>query len=166
MRRDAKLRSVDDIDRRTAIASLRSCFIEVDRFFIWIRRPGEESAPRLCRYEPSLSNQSNRWGQPWQQQAYRSLALTRFRPCSNAADSARPRGYDLGSKGIQVAIEHCRGRHFKIGGDRVRGPVAGILQGRSRHDPISISGDRLRRLPATCPAPLHATGRWPYSARP
>ena len=25
---------------------------------------------RLCRYRPSLSNRSNRWGQPWQQQAY------------------------------------------------------------------------------------------------
>jgi len=29
-----------------------------------------KSASRLCRYKPSLSNRSNRWGQPWQQQAY------------------------------------------------------------------------------------------------
>jgi hypothetical protein len=59
--------------------------------------------------------------------------LTRFRPCSNAADSARPRGYGLGSKGFQVAIEHCRGRQILIGGGRVRNPVAGIPQGRYRH---------------------------------
>jgi len=34
------------------------------------------------------------------------------RPCSNATNSARPRGKDLGSKGFQVGIEHCRRRHI------------------------------------------------------
>ena len=74
MRRDARTCSSEDIERRAAFALIRSVFVVVDGSCIEIRPPlGEESAPRLCRYEPSLSNQSNRWGQPWQQQAFRSL---------------------------------------------------------------------------------------------
>ncbi len=52
---------------------MRRCLVVVDGSIIVNRRVGKESAPRLCRYEPSLSNQSNRWGQPWQQQAFRFL---------------------------------------------------------------------------------------------
>ena len=75
MRRDARERSEDVIERRASRASMRRFFVVVDGSIIINRRVGKESAPRLCRYEPSLSNQSNRWGQPWQQQAFRSLAL-------------------------------------------------------------------------------------------
>jgi hypothetical protein len=37
-------------------------------------------ASRLCRYRPSLSNQSNRWGQPWQQQAFRNCGPAQMLP--------------------------------------------------------------------------------------
>src|SRR5690606_41502775 len=34
--------------------------------------------------------------------------------CSHAADSARPRGKYLGSKGFQACIEHCRRRQIEL----------------------------------------------------
>ena len=72
-----------------------------------LRKVDAEGASRMCRHRPSLSNRSNRWSQPWQQQARRFT-----RSCSNAADSARPRGKNLGSKGIQASIVHRRRRQF------------------------------------------------------
>ena len=44
--------------------------------------------------------------------AVAATGLLLAQPCSNAADSARPRGKNLGSKGIQVDIEHCRRRQY------------------------------------------------------
>lgn len=72
---------------------------------IRIREKG--GASRLCRYRSSLSNRSNKWGQPWWQQAIHTQWF-----CTHATDSARPRGDNLGSKGIQTGIEHRRRRQF------------------------------------------------------
>ncbi len=49
-----------------------------------------------------------------EQQVGSAVAATGFpllRSCSNAADRSRPRECNLGSKGIQVGVEHCRRHH-------------------------------------------------------
>ena len=66
--------------------------------------------------------------------AVAATGLPLMQPCSNAANSARPRDGNLGSKGIQVGIEHCRRRQFANSVKRVRDPVAAIRPTRSRHD--------------------------------
>ena len=57
------MRSRSAISRRAFIADVRNRDIDL--------LGAVKSASRLCRYKPSLSNRSNRWGQPRQQQAYR-----------------------------------------------------------------------------------------------
>lgn len=44
------------------------------------RMGGGEGASRHCRYQPSLSNQSNRWGQPWQQKAIHKCGFAHMLP--------------------------------------------------------------------------------------
>lgn len=39
-----------------------------------------EGASRLCRCRPSLSNQSNRWGQTWRQQAFHRSGFAQMPP--------------------------------------------------------------------------------------
>ncbi len=76
-----------------------------------------------------------------EQQVGSAVAPTGYPPrwfCSNGADSARPRGINLGSKGIQVSIEHCRRRQShslpKVGfGYSVTGPIVGYCRVRIRH---------------------------------
>ena len=66
--------------------------------------------------------------------AVAATGLPRERPCSNAADRPRPRGDNLGSKGIRVGIEHRRRRQLLCTELRVRGPVAGTRRAPSRRD--------------------------------
>lgn len=50
-----------------------------------------------------------------EQQVGLAVVTTGFPPqwsCTNVTDSTRPRGKDLGSKGFQVSIEHCRRRQL------------------------------------------------------
>ena len=47
----------------------------------------ERGASRLCRHRPSLSNQSNRWGQPWQQQAFRCCGPAQMLPTDHDPES-------------------------------------------------------------------------------
>lgn len=96
---------------------------------------GKRGVSRLCRYRPSLSNRSNRWGQPWQHQAIHTWWF-----CTHAADSARPRGDYLGSKGNQTGIEHRRRHHYlsvgavRVFKDCVTNPAAGSLPRPILHD--------------------------------
>ena len=98
--------------------------------------------------------------------AVTATGLPRLRPCSNAADSARPRGKDLGSKGNQIGIEHCRRRHIECPapiGPHVRDRVAAIRPKRYRRGPkySSVAGSaHLRRADLW---PEHESGRWPCS---
>ena len=73
--------------------------------------------------------------------AVAATGLPLMQPCSNAANSARPRGRKLGSKGFQVSIEHCRRRQFLNPLRRVRDPVAGIRLTRCLHDQKYFSID-------------------------
>ena len=108
---DAASRSYTDMDARARFASRRNSAFEARLLLMRVgkrywsrekivggcRKPSprcdsfavscvrivkrRKDASRLCRYRPSLSNRSNRWGQPWQQQAFRNK-----RSCANVAD--------------------------------------------------------------------------------
>ncbi len=58
-----------DAVARLSTSKLRLARSDFSRSFVTHKSQG--GASRLCRYGPSLSNRSNRWGQPWPQQAYR-----------------------------------------------------------------------------------------------
>ena len=104
MMRDAIRRSSADIARRAASACDRCLCIGL------VTSSHQEigGASRLCRHRAVALEPEQQVGS-----AVAATGLPSLRPCSNAADSARPRGNDLGSKGIQVGIEHCRKRQFQ-----------------------------------------------------
>lgn len=49
-----------------------------DQVSDWVNK--KETPPACAVTEPSLSNQSNKWGQPWQQQAFRKSGLAQMLP--------------------------------------------------------------------------------------
>ncbi len=74
---------------------------------VHVRKQQKDDASRLSRYRTVALEP--------EQQVGSAVAATGFpinRSCANAAYSARPRGKNLGSKGIQVDIEHCRRRQY------------------------------------------------------
>ena len=109
---DAALRSAALIDRRDLIAFLRNRSIEVDclpfapKLILNQRLIKRRRLPPVPL--PTIALEPEQQVGP----AVAAIGLLKNQPCSNAADSARPRGKDLGSKGIQVDIEHCRRRLF------------------------------------------------------
>src|SRR5210317_2045890 len=100
---DADARASSDILRRASNAFCRREFMSPG-----IRYGFEKGgASRLCRHRAVALEPEQQVGS-----AVATTGLPSKRPCSNVADSTRPRGKDLGSKGFQVGVVHCRKRQF------------------------------------------------------
>ena len=95
-------RAASAVNRIWSLADAEAAFKTVAQLAVGKRRRFPPVPSQTVALEPEQQVGS----------AVAATGLPPKRPCSNAADSARPRGKDLGSKGIQVSIEHCRKRQF------------------------------------------------------